>query len=264
MSKYTEYTVKSTENKRVIIITDIHNCHLDWYDMPTAERMELMCEVLKKEYEFKPYDCILALGDYSLDYWKWNIKGSYMWDVPVSRTDEFMKLYCSKFPAESFLIPGNHELYSEEDWKHFTGFPREFSVVYGNYVFVMLDTFAGDLAPKEHSDGVYLGLNVELIKEVLANHPDKKIILGTHDIDIRKESEEARELIAGEKRIVCAFAGHTHRDNTVILPDEWRNLSVIYCGDFSYNSGRQKEKNWGYRILDLGGAAISTEYKKID
>lgn len=263
MKNYTEYTVENTDNKRIIIITDIHNCHFEWHDMPNEERMELVCDSLKKEYELKPYDTILALGDYSLDYWKWNIKGSYMWDVPVSRTDEFMKKYYPKFPTKAYIIPGNHELYSNEEWIHFTGFPREYAVVYGDYVFVMLDTFAGDLAPKEHSDGVYSGLNVKFIKEVLCDHPDKKIILCTHDLDASKESEEAAELIREEKRIICAFAGHTHKDNTVILPDSWRNMCVFYCGDFSYNGGRQKEKNWGYRILDFNGESLSTEYKRI-
>ena len=63
--------------------------------------------------------------------------------------------------------------------------------------------------------------------------------------------------------MICAFTGHTHRDNTLILSDSWRCLPVFYCGDFSYNSGRQQEKNWGYRILDLSGDAISTEYVRV-
>ena len=263
MNNYTEYTVESAENKRIIIITDIHNCHFEWHDTKNEDRMELMCEMLEKEYGIKNFDAILALGDYSLDYWKWNEKGSYMWDPPVSRTDEFMKKYYTRFPAKTYIIPGNHELYSNEEWIYFTGFPREYSVVYGNYVFVMLDTFAGDLAPKEHSDGVYSGINVELVKDVLARHPDKKVILCTHDLVVSKESEETAELIRNEKRIICAFAGHTHKDNTVILPDAWRNMCVFYCGDFSYNGGRQKEKNWGYRILDFNGESLSTEYKRI-
>ncbi len=53
-------------------------------------------------------------------------------------------------------------------------------------------------------------------------------------------------------------------DEPVGRTDEWRSLAVFYCGDFSYNGGRAKEKNWGYRILDLGGVSLSTEYKKID
>ena len=31
----------------------------------------------------------------------------------------------------------------------------------------------------------------------------------------------------------------------------------------SYNSGRQQEKNWGYRLLDLTGDTVSTEYIRV-
>lgn len=95
-----------------------------------------------------------------------------------------MKKYCSRFPQKTYLIPVNHEQYGNEKWKEITGFDREFSVVYGNYVFVMLDTFAGELDPTENSDGVYTGINIDLLKEVLQNHPDKKIILCAHHMDL--------------------------------------------------------------------------------
>lgn len=260
---YTEYHVEGVGNKRVVIITDVHNCHVDWHDMPTYERMELLCSALTKEYENNPYDCLLALGDYSLDHWRWDIGGSYLWEKPVSKTQDFMNRFYSKLPLRLYMLPGNHEQYGEEDWKRITGFEREYAVVCGEYVFVMLDTFAGELDPKENSDGVYSGINADLVKAVLKNHPEKKLILCAHDLIIGEESKEARELIFKEKQILCAMTGHTHRDNTVILPDAWRNMPVFYCGDFSYNGGRQKEKNWGYRTIEFTDGGFSTEYVRV-
>jgi len=259
MKKYTEYTV-DVKCERVAFISDIHICHLDFHDTPTEKRMERLIEKVNKEYDRLKFDCILALGDYSLDHWKWNCGGSYLMDPPVSNTDKFVKLMDGKLPAKMFMIPGNHEQYSNEDWIRITGYPREFVVIYGEYAFVMLDTFGGELDPNYNHDGVYTGINTELVKAVLADHPDKKIVLCVHDLIIDKESEEARELICSEERILCAFAGHTHRDNTLILPPEWRRMPVFYCGDFSYNGGRDKKKNWGFRTLGIPTGKFSTEY----
>ena len=259
---YTEFEIDSTDNKRVLIITDIHNCHKQWHEADNDTRLEYMISALRKENEQKPYDIVLALGDYSLDFWAWEIGGSYLWDEPVSRTKEFMEKYYPRIPKKMYMIPGNHEQYSNEDWKKITGFEREYAIVYGEYVFVMLDTFAGDLGPKEDSDGKYTGINVPLVKAVLNNHPDKKIILCLHDLMEDKESEEARKLICEEKRIICAFAGHRHRSNIRMLDEEWRNLAVVYSGDFSYNGGHLKERNWGFRILELD-SGFSTEYIRV-
>lgn len=263
MKNYREYCIEDTSNNRVVIITDIHNCHIDWHEMPNYDRMNLMCHILNEEYNKRPFDGLLSLGDYSLDFWKWDIGGSCLWDEPVSRTEDFVKRFVNKLPLKLFMIPGNHEQYGNDDWERITGFPREYVLTYGNYVFIMLDTFGGGLSPAENHDGVYTGINTELVSEVLKTHPDKKIILCAHDIIPAKESDDAREIICNNSRIICGFTGHTHRDNTVILPDDWRNMPVFYCGDFSYNQGHNHEKNWGYRVIDFTDGKFSTEYVRI-
>ena len=263
MKKYTEYVVE-VKNHRVAFVTDIHNCHIEYYDqtsgLNTVARMEHLAKCMTKEYDRVNYDCILALGDYSLDFWKWNCGGTYLMDPPVSKTEEFVKMIDGKLPVRMFMIPGNHEQYSNEDWIRITGYPREFVVVYGEYVFLMLDTYAGELDPDYNHDGVYTGVNMEILNAVLEDYPDRKIILCVHEFLPEKESEELREVINREKRIICAFAGHTHRDNTFILPFEWRSLPVFYCGDFSYHGGREHKRNWGFRTLSVPQGKFSTEY----
>ena len=258
---YTAYTV-SCEAKRLLLVTDIHSCHIKWHELENGERMTLLCKALNEEHKKQPYDAILSLGDYSLDFWGWNNGGSYLKDPPVSNTEEFVKKYVSQMPTNFYIIPGNHEQYGNETWRKIVGTPREYVVVYGDYVFVMLDTFAGNLDPKEHHDGVYTGVNTSLLSAVIKDYPDKKIILCAHDISLPSESEKLREMILEHKQIICAFVGHTHKDNTLILPDSWRHLPVFYCGDFSYSGKDGGAKNWGYRVLDLSNAAISTEYVK--
>ena len=251
------------EKKRLVIVTDVHNCHLIWHEMPTEERMELLCRTMQNEYETGGYDAILSLGDYSLDHWRWQDGGSYLWDPPVSRTEEFVRLYRQKMPTDFYMIPGNHEQYGNETWEKITGYPREYSIVWGDTVFAMLDTFGGKLDPKENHDGAYTGINVSLVKEILKKHPDKRVVLCLHDLIPRYESEEARELILSERRIVCAFSGHTHKNNVQLLDEGWRFFPVIYCGDFSYNGGGDKSKNWGYRTVEFNDKGLSTTYVKV-
>ena len=260
---YQTYTVPCREN-RLLLVTDVHNCHIDWYNTTAEDRLSMMCRSFAEHHERQPYDAILSLGDYSLDFWKWNEGGSYLWNPPISRTDEFVRQYIPQMPTEFFMIPGNHEQYSHEDWRRITGRPREYAVVYGDYVFAMLDTFAGNLNPTENHDGCYTGINAAFLSAVLDDHPDKTVILCAHDIiPAMEQNHAAQTLIQSEPRIVCAFAGHIHRDNTVLLPPSWRCLPVFYCGDFSYNSGRTGEKNWGYRLLNLNGETLSTEYIRV-
>lgn len=251
------------EANRLIIVTDIHNCRLEWHGVKNEERMELLCKSLSEEYERRPYDAILSLGDYSLDFWAWNEGGSFLQKEPISNTEHFVKKYMPRLPKKLYMIPGNHEQYGKEAWESITGYPREYLIEYGNTVFVMLDTFGKGLDPDTHHDGIYSGINVDLLNTALKRYEDKRIILCAHDICISAESEEARGLISEGKSIVCAFTGHTHRDNTVILPPSWRSLPVFYSGDFSYNTGRAKERNWGYRALDISGDSVSTEYIKV-
>ena len=260
--QYQVYTVHR-ETDRLLLVTDIHHCHGDWYGTESSDRMELLCKSLREEHEKRPYDAILSLGDYSLDFWAWNEGGSFLWDPPVSNTDAFVKTYVPQMPTDFYMIPGNHEQYGHETWLKITGMPREYVIVYGDCVFVMLDTFSGELDPTVNHDGCYTGINTELLTRVLEDYPDKKIILCAHDLYIHQESEAARKLILENKNILCAFAGHRHRDNTLILPDSWRCLPVFYCGDFSYSSGPREEKNWGYRTLDFLGTAMSTVYVRV-
>ena len=257
-----EYMCEKTENKRILIATDLHYCDKLWHNAGRKERMENFCRCINEEYSENPYDAILLLGDYSLDFWCWDTCGTYLNENPVSDTANYMKDVYPNFPLPAYMIPGNHEQYGNEKWKKITGFERQFSVVYGEYVFLMLDTFGGDLDPTEHSDGTYTGIDAEFLSTALDKHPDKKIVICAHDIIPEKEGEAAKKLIRENDRIICAFTGHTHRSNTVILDKSWRNLPVLYCGDFSYSAGRRPENpNWGYRIVDLENG-FSTEYKR--
>jgi len=42
------------ETKRILLISDVHNCHIDWYGVSNAERMERFVHHLHEEYAPRP------------------------------------------------------------------------------------------------------------------------------------------------------------------------------------------------------------------
>ena len=48
------------------------------------------------------------MGDYSLDHWAWNVKGSWLTEGK-SYTKQFLETYLKELPAPHFMLPGNHE-----------------------------------------------------------------------------------------------------------------------------------------------------------
>ena len=242
--------------KRIIIASDIHYCQRDWYGWDKDERMEHFLASLEAEYQRDPYDMILMLGDYSLDHWKWQEKGTYL-TIGRSYTKEFVEKYCSRLKVPYYMIPGNHEQYGEEKWREITGFSRQFSVEYGEYLFVMLDTYAGNLDPTEHHDGVFTRIDAEYLRSEMESHPNHKIILCSHMFDIAGESDEVKELVKDE-RVLCLFCGHTHGTNIVKLPEELGHKRVIFTGN--YGESANLDCMCGFRDLVITDHELTSSY----
>ncbi|MBQ8849597.1 MAG: metallophosphoesterase [Clostridia bacterium] len=249
--------------KRILIVTDTHYCHFDWYGVSADERMERLIRDINAEYERDPFEMILFLGDYSLDHWKWQIQGSWLKEGK-SYTDLFVKNYLDgALPTPYYMIAGNHEQYGHEKWKEITGCERQFYVTMDDYLFLMLDSYGANLDPTEHSDGTYSPMDVEWVKSVMEANPDKKVIVLTHYFDESKESDEAKAIIADE-RVICVFAGHTHRANIVTLSEACGSKKMIFAGNYSYcGSGSDPDPGeylWGFRDLYLGEHVAVSKY----
>lgn len=244
--------------KRIIIASDIHYCQRDWYGVDKDARMEHFLSALQAEYDRDPYDMILLLGDYSLDHWQWQEKGTYL-TIGRSYTKEFVEKYCSRFPVPYYMIAGNHEQYGEEKWKEITGCSRQFSVEYGDFLFVMLDTFAGRLDPEEHHDGVFTRIDAAYLKAQMEAYPDKKIVLCSHYFDVAGESDEVKALI-NDERVLCLFCGHTHTANVVKLPEAVSpaRKRVIFTGN--YGEHPALDAMCGFRDLVITDHELTSTY----
>lgn len=247
------------QQTNLILASDIHLCHADWLGVPSAERVQRLIDNLRCEYEKQPYEALLLLGDYSLDHWKWQIKGSYI-EQGLSYTKIFVEQYLSQLrdlPIEIRMIAGNHEQYGEELWHILTGHHREECFVTGDWLFILMDTFCANLDPTEHSDGTYTGADMDFIRKNMEQYPDKKVILCSHYLDPKRESEEFRALLRREERIICLVCGHTHRSEIWHMEKEYGEKCVLFTGQYGEPPANTM---WGYRRLTLTDAYIESCY----
>jgi calcineurin-like phosphoesterase family protein len=245
---------------RILLSSDIHLCHVDWYGVSPEERLSRWVRDLRAEYARAPFDALLLLGDYSLDHWAWKIKGSYL-ERGVSYAERFARDYLSaisELGVEIRMIAGNHEQYGDETFRALTGHDRHSSLRIGDFLFILTDTFRGELDPTYHHDGVYTGIEVDFVRTEMQKHPDARVILCAHWLDASRESEEARALVA-DKRIVCLFAGHNHRAHI----GDFDGKPLLYTGHYSYGAPEGTwpiSAMWGYRELLLGENSLVSRY----
>lgn len=245
---------------RIILASDLHDCHIDWYGVPTEQRLNRMVDQLCTSCAQQPAKTILLLGDYSLDFWQCDIGGSWLREGR-SNTRHFAEHYASRLPAPYIMIPGNHEQYGEEAFRRITGFPRQNAAVIGDVVFLLLDTFARHLDPQEHSDGTYTPVDTDAVRTELENHPGKKCFLCAHYFDLEKESNAFPALVRDE-RIIGLFQGHTHRSACIPLGTAYGGKYIVQTGNYSYSSEEDPRTSfWGWRELRITpGHAVSWYY----
>ena len=244
-------------------MSDIHYNCADYFGRSPEVAAELLCADLKEEFKEAPFDALLLLGDYSLDHWAWQTKGTFL-GQGISNTRLFVERYLDKLvPAgvDVRMIPGNHEQYGEALWNTMTGHHRKEHIVIGDFLFILTDTYGADLDPTEHSDGTYCGADVSQIKELMARYPDKKVILCAHWFRMEAESEAFCELLRREERILCLFCGHNHKSIIMNTGEENGNKPILCTGHYSY-SGEPNNICClpGYRVLEMDSEGIASWY----
>ena len=242
--------------KRVLLISDVHYCQDEYGGIPRGEKAQRLIDQINAEYEKSPFEFIPFLGDYSLDHWAWNTKGTWLMHGK-SYTGELIENYLSSLSVPYYMIAGNHEQYGEENWKKITGFSRNFEVELGDYLFILWDSFGEELDPDFHSDGKYTAPDVKRIREIMDANPDKKIFLCSHYF-LPSNTEEEKELIR-DARIVCLFQGHTHSSKVITLPEEYGSKLLIQAGSWGGINDKSTER-WGVRELCIYEDKITSDY----
>jgi len=255
----TEKDGRKYMRKRILLISDIHNCHAEWYGVSNEERMERFVAHLQQEYRRDPYEMILFLGDYSLDFWVWGEKGCYLREGR-SRTREFVENYMSRLPSPWLMIPGNHEQYGVERWKEITGCDRQTCWYTEGWLFILLDTFGADLDPAQHSDGTFTPMDTEFIRRKMEEYPDCRVVLCAHHFDMEQETEAAKALLRDD-RIVCLASGHVHLSDVIRLSEENGAKYLLRTGHYSYAAlPDPRACMFGYRDMELTDTALISRY----
>lgn len=259
---------------RVLVTSDVHLADTrTWHGVPATLRMHKWVEAIKAEHEQKPLDLIIIAGDTSLDYYA--EEGSYT-ERRVSMTKKLMEDYISKLPkgVPVYVMPGNHEAYTNADWKTITGQDRQQSVAIKGNLFIMLDTYAEEVGDKYDGNADYTKVDVGYVKAQMEAHPEcSKVWLIAHYFDHEAESKEFKELVKNEKKIKGLFAGHTHKNSVIQMGKDYGNKKIAQTGNFSYSyawafrTGNIDEdlvniKNsfWGFRELNITADAAISNY----
>jgi len=249
---------------RILLTSDIHNCHQSWFAGSNAERMADYIKYIGEAKAKNHYDACFILGDVSLDFWVCNEGGSYLQDIKVSNTKIFWDTIQPHLPKPTYICAGNHEQYSNEDFMKITGQPRSQIVALSDeVVFVLLDAFSGNLDPKEHSDGTYLPIDCTLIKKALEDYPNAMIFLGAHYFDMPRESEEFKTLLRENDRIKALCMGHDHRTNLELTGEESGNKIFLRSGNFSYSGEKdylRAFRGWRELLIHEDGSFESYYY----
>ena len=270
-SESIQYGMSGTvDGIRVLITSDVHHTDVNtWYGIPSSLRMRYWANAINKEHEQKPFDLIIIAGDTSLDHYE--NKGSYTTNR-VSSTKEFVNKYVSLLPegVPVFILPGNHEQYSNSQWKELTGNERQGAMVVKDNLFIMLDNFNSKLEPNRTGDPDYTPSDVEFIESQLEKYPDcKNVWLVAHHFDPQKETQEFKNLVKSDKRIKGLFSGHTHKSDIISLGSEFGNKRLAQTGEFSYsyyaamNTGTITDvlnSFWGFRDLVITDESAMSQY----
>ncbi len=259
------YETDDTE-LRILLTSDVHYTYLKEEYGPTGEeRMQLWVDSIKKEHAEKPFDLIFIVGDLSLDHWEYG--GSVIEDG-VSTTKDFIKYYVSQLPKDVpvYIMPGNHEQQSDEQWFEMTGNHRRGSIVLGDTLFICPDSYGEDLDPDYNHDGTHTFADVEYIKGVMEQYPDKDVYIVSHYIYPGKESKEFKELVASD-RVKGMFMGHTHENDVLYLDWDWGGKTIAQTGNFSYAFGDKEtvcDNFWGYRELVITPDVAYSQYITVE
>lgn len=245
-------------SKQVIICSDLHLCHHGYYGVEGEARLEEFLAEIKKFHQNTPIDHLFMLGDYSLDFWAWQIKGCYL-NEGKSYTADFVKKIASRLPVPYLMLPGNHEQYGEEKWQELTGNSRQWAKNVGGWLFIGCDNFAGNLDPTEHSDGTYTPTDLAFIKEQMDAYPDAPVILLSHWFELTKEPQEFFNFLQKEKRITLLFCGHDHLNKITDLSEYGAEVSIYHDGNFSYTRD-PLEQLWGFCALNLSEEGVEVQY----
>ena len=229
------------QNLRVGLISDIHYSPENYKGIKPHDRLNYIVNMMNSEHQKKPFDMVFITGDLSSN------NGS---------TIEAVKRYFDKLQMPYYILAGNHDLVSVNEWANNFHYGRDYSLVFGDYAFLIADTFNGPQLAEEMSYGqqpsavdmVKLSAKYEKLK-------DKTIFALYHGMFGSSHHADLKAFILEKDNILAGFEGHWHTNGSVDLGGKksYRN------GHFSYESGGSEIPPWTFRTIEKEGSELVTK-----
>ncbi len=230
------------KSSRIILVSDLHYSadipptdkqgFVYNYNEPTEGRMDIFTDLLLKEHGKAPIDALLLLGDVSHE--------------KLSNLEAFVSKHLSKLPFPVYLLPGNHENYTDEDYMRITGTPRQHTVTVDNFLFIMADVYRDLTHPHK-----YQGADIDFIKSACDSADGKTVILCAHYLNA--QDTELIEFLKQRNDIAAVAFGHTHKGKFV--PQGYMGKPHIDTGNFSFGLNMIDTSKWvsiwGWSVTEL-------------
>ena len=215
------------------------------------EKIQAILDDIDTFSEREPINAVMVLGDLCLDDYGYR-------NLPESYLKKFKTDFLDRLDYSWYALPGNHDSYPNDEWKAIIGTDRQYSVKIGDAAFIMLDTFADELASSA-SGSPYVGVDVEWLEKELKKYPTETIFLCCHYYKPTAADYKFTKLLRENDRIICMFDGHTHT-NTVTAPEELNYRILANIGGYAYHGDDSSgtwdfgqfddDWAWGYQVLE--------------
>ena len=250
----TEPAAAAKKEYRVLFTSDTHylsggrlpQIH-HWGGMISCEdRAQQWVDAVLAEHRLQPFDLILLLGDYSLDWWgdqgTWQQEG-------VSDAKIFFEKYLSQLPKDVpvYIMAGNHECYTDAQWQALSGYGRQGAVTLGDNAFIMIDAYQSPALGDKNTEVGYIGPDLAYTRQQLERYPNHNIYLCGH----RLYETAFADLIAENHRIKAVMYGDTHRSIAWQATFGENTVAVAESGQFSYPGINEVLHGWNWGFRDL-------------
>ncbi|MBQ8387615.1 MAG: metallophosphoesterase [Clostridia bacterium] len=244
----TEYSIEKEDlTGRYLLISDIHYAAAEipnsfvnrdkYRGWTNKERLEMMCNDIRDEYNQRGLDAIFVLGDLSTDDPPHN---THLGRFADKLWTEYLVPLSKELNIPIMPVGGNHDGYSNNIWKKWFGVERQYSWVNprNGDVFIMCDTFDPARGTNSGGSGIsWTDIDAEWLTAELEKHKSApNIFLGSHWFG-RGEAGlgTMAETIAAYGNVRCLFDAHNHHYAGLEKGMDGMSAGIINTGSFSYS-----------------------------
>lgn len=213
---------------RVILASDLHfdaeNPNTKIAGIRSRDRMQMFVDAVNAENRIKNVDALIFLGDFELGYGK-------------KSATYFAKHYAPQLEMPFYAFPGDHDFYTNEEWKNIWGRNREDSFDVGDIRFIFVDVYKNTIGQKDSDDHTVLSVldeDVQQARVQQALEAGKKAVLMAHwDAGlIRNDITTSTWRNFMRNNVTAVFCAHSHTPS--VSNNSYGELYYYNTGNFSY------------------------------